>query len=191
MALLCQACKTITKSRRSPTTWVITSTHQMKCVSFRNSELCFWFLLCITAPIAACVLHSSAVGEMEGVLPLLFLTLQLKTKPCPNQVSKSCIFSPNGDKSSIYVSKIWPPHNSLQSEMRRWEKIFPWKSNKSGWKNWEEKRVCYSVKWSGCQAWCPEPKSDDAQYTRQKKKRKKKSIFITVWVNCTRSVLQQ
>lgn len=177
----------MTKSRWSPTAWVITSTHQMKCVSFRKSELCFWFLLCITAPIAACVLHCSAVGETEGVSPLLFLTSWLKTELCPNQVSESCIFSPSGDKSSVYESKIWLPYNSLQSELRRREKSSLGSQINQDEKNWQEKRVCYSVKWSGHQAWCPEPSSDDTQYTRQKKK----SIFITVWVNCTRFVLQQ
>lgn len=131
MALSCQTSQIMAKSRMSPTTWVITSTYQVRGLSFRGSELYFWFLLCVTTPISAWVLHSPAVGGREGVLLLLFLNSQLKTRLCPYQVSKSCIFNPNGVKSSMYVSKIWLPSNHLQSEIR---KMFPWKSNKSGWK---------------------------------------------------------
>lgn len=152
----------------SPKTWVISIIHQVKGLNFR-SELCFCFLLCITAPIPAWHLHSPAVGGMEAVLLLLFLHSQVKTQLCPYQVSKSCIFNPNGVESSMYVSKIWLPSNRLQSENKKMRKMFPWKSNKSGWKNWQEKNVCYSVKWSSHQAWCPEPKSGDTQYIRQKK----------------------
>lgn len=121
MALSCQASKTVAKSRISPTTSVISSTHQVKGLSFRP-ELCFCFLLCIAAPVSAWLLHSPAVGGMEGVWLLLFLNSELKTELCPYQVSKSCIFNPNGVESSIYVSKIWLPSNCLQSEIRRWEK---------------------------------------------------------------------
>lgn len=105
----------------SPKTWVISIIHQVKGLNFR-SELCFCFLLCITAPIPAWHLHSPAVGGMEAVLLLLFLHSQVKTQLCPYQVSKSCIFNPNGVESSMYVSKIWLPSNRLQSEIRRWEK---------------------------------------------------------------------
>lgn len=107
------------KSRMSPTSWVKTSTHQVKGLSFRGSELCFWLLLYITAPASAWVLHSPAV---EGVLLLLFLNSQLKAKLCPCQVSKSCNLNPSGNKISTYVSKIGLPSNCLQSEIRRWEK---------------------------------------------------------------------
>lgn len=121
MALSCQASRTMAKSRMSPKTWVISIIHQVKGLNFR-SELCFCFLLCITAPIPAWHLHSPAVGGMEAVLLLLFLHSQVKTQLCPYQVSKSCIFNPNGVESSMYVSKIWLPSNRLQSEIRRWEK---------------------------------------------------------------------
>lgn len=59
----------------------------------------------------------------------LFLSSQMKTKLCPDQVSKSCIFNFNTDKNNIYVSKVWLPSNTLQSKMQITEKNVHLKGN--------------------------------------------------------------
>lgn len=120
MALSCQACKTTAKYR-FPTTCVIISPYQMKGLSFRRSELSFWFLLCSSLCLASVFLSCGRDGRSFAVIISNFPAEKEKNL-CPDQVSKSCIFNPNGDKSSMSVSKIWLPSNRLQSERRRWEK---------------------------------------------------------------------
>lgn len=84
---------------------------------------------------------------------LLFLTSQTKTKLCPDQGSKSCIFNSNGDENNMYVSKVWLRSNTLQSKMQILEKNVHLE-DKSGFNNdiYDQKRGVFwddQAIWSG------------------------------------------
>lgn len=66
---------------------------------------------------------------------LLFLASQMKTKLCPDQFSRSCIFNSNGGKNNMYVSKVWLPSNTYNPRCKYLRKVFTWKAIKSGCNN--------------------------------------------------------